>query len=352
MRSTGSKLVSNGLTVSANKVNNSCTKTDESVRSTNTSSIKTSLEEKLNNSSFLHNSKISSSNNSSYGQFLSNNNNNNNKFHTMKAREKPSYVTSEGKGQAPQVPTQTINKPNAPELPKKPPGVQRSNSQSSGRIGSSAGRRPGPPNMKPPPPPKMTNGSSSSQSSQPTQHLKQSNVNRRQSFTEEKSNPSETHNWSGKTDISALISNLNQQGIKPPAPPRNAPVVNGMSQSPNYPPPPPPPVSTMPTRSNQSGPRMQTIKSNAPNIPMQASKGPSNFRPPIGPPPPPPHRTTSNNTPNSSLPPPPPPSQTKVIPTAFRNGGSSGPPPPVRNTSMTRGIEIIFFNFLFVYYLK
>ena len=329
LRPTGSKLVSNGLTVSANKVNNSCTKTDESDRPTlSTSSIKTSLESKLsNNCSFLHNSRISSELNL---------NNNNNKFHTMKARDKPSYVTtSEGKGQAPQVPTQTINRPNAPELPKKPPGVQRSNSQSSGRISSTVGRRPGPPNIKPPPPPKMTNGLSGSQSSQTTTQSKPTNGIRKQSFSEEKSNSAQ--NLSGRLDMSALVSNLNQQ-LRPPAPPRNTnAVVNGVTQSPAYPPPPPPPVSTMPNRSN-NGPRIQSNKSNAPNIPMQAPKAPSNFRPPVGPPPPPPHRTTSNNSPNCPLPPPPP-SQTKVTATPSRNGSALGPPPPVRNASITRGIE-------------
>ncbi|CAG2182634.1 unnamed protein product, partial [Oppiella nova] len=111
LRQTGSKLVANGLTVSANKVNNSYTKTDESVRPTNTSintSIKTSLESKFqsnsnNNSSFLH--PINGLNIS-----------NNNKFHTMKAREKPNYVVNDSKGQAPQVPPSGPTKTSAPLL--------------------------------------------------------------------------------------------------------------------------------------------------------------------------------------------------------------------------------------------
>lgn len=330
LKPTGSKLVSNGLTVSANKVNNSCTKTDESVRRTpsnNTSSIKTSLEDKFqNNSSFLH-----ANANTGYGLCVANNSN---KFHTMKAREKPSFVLGEGKGQAPQVPSQT-NKSNAPELPRKPPGVQRSNSQSSGRSGPLAGRRPGPPSMKPPPPPKST----------PSQASQSAGVTRIQSFNQEsRSNTNnQSDNWSSRPDITALVNNFNQQAVRPPAPPRNgSTIVGGVSNSPSYPPP-PPPVSTIPTRSNSSAVRTPSqLKSNAPNIPTQPVKTTPPARPPIGPPPPPPHRTTSNATSNYPLPPPPSQTTTKMIPMAYRNGNiasAPAPPPPVRNTSMSRGIN-------------
>ncbi|CAG2113005.1 unnamed protein product [Medioppia subpectinata] len=337
LRQTGSKLVANGLTVSANKVNNSFTKTDESVRPTNTSPIKASLGSKLHNySNNTNNSTNNTNNNSNNSSFLhainglnsNTNTNNNNKFHTMKAREKPNYVVNDNKGQAPQVPPFGANRVNAPQLPKKPPAIQRSNSQSSGR-------RPGPPNSKPPPPPKAVNGVSASHQ---TLQSKPSNVSQRRSFVDE--------NSSGKPDISALVSSFNQhnqqQPLKPPAPPRNG---NGISQSPTYPPP-PPPISTIPTRPTlpNTVQRLPSMKANAPNIPIQAPKMAQSIRAPLGPPPPPPHRSTSNNTPNASYPsqPPPPPSLTKVNPTIHRNGtfASSGPPPPIRNTSKTASNHI------------
>ncbi|XP_054157924.1 WAS/WASL-interacting protein family member 1-like [Oppia nitens] len=386
LRQTGSKLVANGLTVSANKVNNNLTKTDESVRQTNTlnkittssstSSIKTSLESKfqnnlhlnsnntntnsnnnhsINNSinnnnkrisgsnsnlSFLHSNGLNVNNNNSY-----NNNNNNNKYHTMKAREKPNYLLSEGKGQAPQVPGIATNRPNAPDLPKKPPAIQRSNSQSNSRLAGNVRRPGGPPPMKPPPPPKLSNGVNSVTPLQlsPQQQLittfpsKPSHINQRKSFTEDE-------NISKRPDISTLVSNFNQQSVKPPAPPRG-PTSNGISSSPTYPPP-PPPLSTMPNRSNStvgSTVARPPVKSIAPSVPTHF-KPPTSLRPPAGPPPPPPHRTTSNSTSNYPTSPPPPPSQTKISANPIRNGlpsNISGPPPPLRDTSIRNRDEFL-----------
>ncbi len=344
LRSTGSKLVTNGPSNSVNNVNNTNSNIkagDSQVRSMNsTSTIKASLAEKLqfhqqtnnnnNNNSFLHSNDSNS--------LITNKN----KYHTInlsKPRERPNFMSSEGKGQAPQVPTVTLNNGTAPSLPKKPPGVQRSNSQSNSRTGNSVGRalRPGPPNMKPPPPPKITNGNSNAP--QPPFPSKPLNANRRQSYGEDQqSNASDLRNGRSDTSISSIVSSFEQQGMKPPAPPRNGSVPNGFSQSPAYPPP-PPPISTIPSRSNSSAVRSPHANKTAPPVP-NITRSQSSVRPPLGPPPPPPPHRNANN--GSSLypspPPPPPPSQTKVIPTALRNGLSSGPPPPVRNTSMSRGI--------------
>lgn len=345
LRSTGSKLVTNGPSNSVNNISNTNSNTkagDSDVRPMkSTSTIKTSLEEKLqfhqqnnnNNNSFLH-SKLNSPNDSN-GLIT-----NKNKYHTInlsKPRDRPNFMSSEGKGQAPQVPTVTLNNGTAPSLPKKPPGVQRSNSQSNSRTGNSVGRalRPGPPNMKPPPPPKITNGNSNAP--QPPLPSKPLNANRRQSYGEDqKSNLNDVWNGRSDTGISSIVSNFEQQGVKPPAPPRNGSVPNGFSQSPTYPPP-PPPISTIPSRSNSSAVRMPQVNKTAPPVP-NITRSQSSVRPPLGPPPPPPHRNATNGSSLYPSAPPPPPSQTKVIPTALRNGLSSGPPPPVRNTSMSRGI--------------
>jgi WAS/WASL-interacting protein len=348
------KLNTNGASNSVNKINNVKFPNNEKVgehRSQNTAStIKSSLEEKLNfnsqnNASFLH-TKTSPSSESN--RLITNKN----KYHTInvsKPRER-SVISSEGKGQAPQVPTASANTSPAPSLPIKPIKLQRSNSQSNSQNNKAVrAPRPGPPNIKPPPPPKISNSSNVSQSSN-----SKNNVNRRQSIGDSDKYYQED-SWNGKTDISSLVNNFNNQGFKPPAPSRN-----GFSQSPTYPPP-PPPLSTLPNRVDSGSVTglTQPYKQMAPPLPsqLQPSRVQPNIRPPLGPPPPPPHRTTSNANSstlypsNGAAPPPPPPaaaapapphSQTKVIPPSLRNGVATAaahafaPPPPVRNTSISR----------------
>lgn len=315
-------------------------------RQINTSTIKSSLEGKLqmqtnNNSSFLH-SKINP--NELNGVIT-----NKNKYHTINLskaqRTNMSNDLTNNKGHAPPVPSSN-GKTN---VNVRPSGIQRSNSQSGTKFTK-------PPAAKPPPPPKLTNGTSNnnihSMSQQPPSLPSKPppNMNRRPSFGD-KQKPSvgsykpPNHEAPQPPSVSSIKDSLINQGLKPPAPPRNSSNHSLSGQSPNYPPPPPPLSSKSFSSSSNTRPQIQVDKNHSNTTGSNLSRVQTfSTRPPLGPPPPPPpHRTTSNNSngsslyPNNGPAPPPPPSQTKVIPNQMRNG-TLAPQLPSRSSSITKGM--------------